>query len=275
MTDNAEAVVVECNQNIELGDLNLNTDRPLVKKKDDFFCKFHQLTLNIHNHQQINSKKTLILFYNFLILIYIGIQFGLMGVNFQDQDFIEANYYLPFHLLEFWAVFCFTLLESLILIATGNVTTEDWANTLQAGILLFNVVATLTAAIVFSMFPELYEVPAHYMEYSIQILITITDFIFIMKTTNKLDNKWFTYSKITFAVSTFLLSVFQLLIYSDTIPVPMGGERAGHFMEFSNEIANGIFALWYGSQMYSIYNDDLMCHEEKLKDVTTDEKNIL
>jgi len=242
-------------------------------RKDDYFCKYHQLTLNIHYHHQMNTKKTLILIYNFLILLYIGVQFGLLGVNFQTQDFIEANYYLPFHLLEFWAVFILTVLESLILIATGNINTEDWPNTIQGSVLLFNVLSTLTAAIIFSMFPNTYEVPSHYMEYSIQILITLTDFIFIYKSSKTSDNKTYTYIKFGFAISTLCLSVFQILVYAAAFSTGIEAERAAHFCEFSNEIANGCFALWYGFNMYKNYSDELSCYDCKIRDETMANSN--
>jgi len=236
------------------------------KKTDEHFFKYHQLTLCIHDYNLISSKKILTLIYIFLIIMYIGIQIGLMGVNFKSQDFIESNYYLPFHMLAFWAVFILTVLESLILIITGNVTQDDWINILQTVILLFNVVSTLSAAIIFSMFPAEYEVPAHYMEYSIQIFITLVDFLFIFKGSKTETNKWIIISKYIFAVLIFLLSLFQLLTYSAAVNVDMEPERAGHFMEFANEIANGLIALWFGFDQYYQISNNLLFHEHKMRD---------
>jgi len=251
---------------IELQNMKSEPNEQKNKKTDEHFFKYHQLTLCIHDYNLISSKKILTLIYIFLIIMYIGIQIGLMGVNFKSQDFIESNYYLPFHMLAFWAVFILTVLESLILIITGNVTQDDWINILQTVILLFNVVSTLSAAIIFSMFPAEYEVPAHYMEYSIQIFITLVDFLFIFKGSKTETNKWIIISKYIFAVLIFLLSLFQLLTYSAAVNVDMEPERAGHFMEFANEIANGLIALWFGFDQYYQISNNLLFHEHKMRD---------
>jgi len=249
----------------EINRLQEGNKTPRTHEQQDPFCKFHKLTLNIHDHEQTDSKKNLILLYNFIILGYIGIQLGLLSANFQSQDFIEANYYAPFHFIEFWAIFCFTIMESLILFITGNLTTDDWMSTIQTVVLLFNVVFSLIPAILFSLYPEFYEVPSHYLEYSIQILITSIDFIFIFKSSSKNDNKTYYYSKMAFAIGTFCLSIFQILVYAEAFSVGIEAERAAHFCEFSNESANGCFALWYGFEMYSKYKDDLQCHEQSMK----------
>jgi len=241
----------------------------MKKKESTVLCyhDFHKLTLDFHDYGRITSRKNQILIFIFLILVYIGIQLGLLGVNFKSQEFIEDNYYLPFHILEFWAVFCFTILESFILISTNSITLDDNFNILQMVLVLFNVISTLCAAIVFSMFPTTYEVPAHYMEYCLQILITMIDFMFVIKGQGGKNSGPVKCRgiKMIFAVLTLALSVIQILIYGNVIQVPMEPERAGHFCEFSNEIANALFALLYGFQMYTEVNQELVNNEIKIR----------
>ena len=50
-----------------------------------------------------------------LILIYFGVATTLLAANFQPQEVIEEDFYLPFHYAEFWSAFLFTVLEAFIL----------------------------------------------------------------------------------------------------------------------------------------------------------------
>lgn len=58
-----------------------------------------------------------LLIYMILICIYFACVTTLLAANNFDQDFIEANYFLPFHYTEFWTAFLFTLLEAFILVS--------------------------------------------------------------------------------------------------------------------------------------------------------------
>jgi len=241
-------------------------DRVQTMTGEDVFCKYHKLTLNIHDHQQINSKKTFILMYIFLLLAYIGIQLGLLSCNFKSQEFIEDTYYYSFHLIEFWAVFIFTVLEAFILFVTGNVNADDFLGVIQLCILSFNVVSTLVCAIMVSIDLSDYEVPTHFMEYSIQILITAIDFLFIFRFNGDQENKMFKYSKFVFASCICFMSWVQIFIYAGSFPTGgMEAERAAHFCEFSVESANALFALMFGYQLYNKYSSDLDCHEQNMR----------
>ena len=58
---------------------------------------------------------------------------------------------------------------------------DDRTNKLQMMFILFNIIASLCAAILYSMDPDEYDIIAHYFEYILQILITLVNFIFIFK----------------------------------------------------------------------------------------------
>ena len=216
--------------------------------------------LTLHFHDHLSRNRYLIIIYIFLILSYIGVFFGLLSVNFKDQEFIETNYYKPFHLLSFWAIFVFTILETLILLLSENI-----KNPLQIFVLFFDIVVTLSIAIMFTMYPEEYEEVAHYMEYSVQILISSVNYFFIFnmmygRIKAKSKNK-FLYVlqgiEIIVATLTIILSIFQLIFYSGAITTNMSKERVAHFCEFVNEILNGLFALIYSLSVYKLINGDL------------------
>jgi hypothetical protein len=83
------------------------------KRSEQFRNVFNDI--NDYNIMVWNQNKMLV--YAFSALMYIGIQIALFAVNFKDTDFIEEHYYLPFHLLEFWAVFVFTVIEGFVLLS--------------------------------------------------------------------------------------------------------------------------------------------------------------
>jgi hypothetical protein len=178
--------------------------------------RLHQLIVTIHHYQVLQTQKTLLLAYMFLILIYIGLNVGLLCANFVAQDYIEAHYFLPFHLFAFWGGFFFTAVEAVILISTGGVvcawpatdkendtendndttqkdaatvaatvaaaaaTTSTNNNSLWPTFLIFiNVMGTFATALLFTLDPEQYEVVTHYMEYILQILISAVNWIFV------------------------------------------------------------------------------------------------
>lgn len=250
--------------------LNEHHETDYVLTIDYSLKNFHKLGLNIHNHNKIEKNKNKIIVYLLVILTYIGVQFGLLGLNFQTQEYIEENYYYPFHVLEFWAVFIFTILESFILMTAEVLTTEGCLNIIQTSLSLFNIVSSLSCAILFNTFPAFYEVPAHYLEYSIQILITALNFIFIFQ---KNSNGKYLYEtslflfifQMIFAIITLVFSIIQLLIFKGTIHTALEPERAAHFIEFSIEAANGLFALWYGFNTYNKFLEELKVCSQKMK----------
>jgi hypothetical protein len=215
------------------------------------YQKLFQLFHDIHDYTTLSTRRNVILIYVFLLLLYIGMNFALLGLNFMSQDFIEQNYYLPFHMLSFWGVFLFTLLEAFILISADIV---NMSNYLQAGLVLFNILTTLTTAIIFSMFPHHFEVPAHYMEYSAQIFVSCVNIIFTLNFIRQKGGafkklKWlnnFRWLELIIALPIVMLSCLQIFIYAGILPITIEPERGAHFCEFSN----ALFALTYSVFIY-------------------------
>lgn len=231
------------------------------------FDRIHRLLHDLHAYSVWNWKKNLMLAYIFLLLIYVGMNVGLLGANFQDQDFIEEHYYRVFHMLAFWSVFVFTVLEAFILL-TAEVMLFNYQNALQSSIVLFNVLFSFATAILFTIYPDRYEVPAHWMEYSVQILISSVSLLFVWNyiSANEKQNIFFRfrYVELVAAVLIILLSILQLIIYSGRMHLKIGAERAAHFCEFVNEIFNGLFALFYAIVTYQQFRKRLNEHYERL-----------
>jgi len=227
----------------------------------------HYVLLGIHNHSKISIRLYLALLYIFSLLGYIGIFLALLALNFKDQEFIEEFYYRSFHLLAFWGIFVFTVIEAFILILSELVTKP------QAALLGFNVISSLMTAILFNVYPEEYEVVAHYLEYAIQIFISGVNFFFVFNLLRARPDSYnafykYRYLELVVVLAIIILSVFQLFFYSDLISTDIGAERTAHFCEFVNEIMNGCFALWFACVIYLGIRNELHQCSESLKTVS-------
>jgi hypothetical protein len=235
--------------------------------------KVVQTMYALSDYKTMGENQTKMLLYTFAILVYLAINLALFGLNFRDQDFIEENYYYPFHLLEFWAVFFFTLIEAFVLVSTGTLNINGpWSHVLQIGLALFDILFTLIIAIIFSMDPHEYEVPAHFMEYSAQIFITVVNFFFVVNYLRNNKNQdsvfyRFRHVEVGLTVITFLLSILQLLIYTEVIETDPGGERSAHFVEFITESLNALTVLWFSAVTYKQMNEETEYHYTKMREL--------
>ena len=224
--------------------------------------QIHHLIADDHNIRELGGLKNSLLSYMFLSLLYIGLNLALLIANFHPQDFIEANYYLPFHLAGFWGVFLFSMLEAIILISTDII---SWSNISQAMLILVNVMVSFSTAVLFSMDPKTFEVVCHYMEYSVQILISGVNVIFVMSYFRHPDPKDVGFKlrhvEIILAILVLKLSIVTLVIYSGVFTsISMGPERAAHFCEFTNEICNGLFTLAYAGRYFTSVRNQIQDH---------------
>lgn len=211
---------------------------------------------HIADFKLMRENQQQMLLYIFATLTYLGINLALFGLNFRDQDFIEEFYYLPFHLLEFWAVFVFTLIEGFVLVSTGTLQVNGpLGQRLQIGLAGFDILFTLIIAIIFTMYPEEYEVPTHWMEYSAQLFITLVNFVFVLNFSRMKQYQSglvykFRHVQTAVASLAFILSVLQFFVYSGIIPTPPGPERTAHFFEFITESLNAVVVLWFSVLAY-------------------------
>ena len=124
-----------------------------------------------------------------LCLVYLGINISLVCVNYVNVTFDasgsdDANAKEPvddtvYHLVEFWATFCFAIVEcvalantpkSLYAITGGNSTNTNTNANFQNPLFLrvvmfFNIVATAVPAVLISFSIETFEIASHEIEY--------------------------------------------------------------------------------------------------------------
>lgn len=223
----------------------------------------HLVAHDIHAFAILKERLNWFLLYIMAILLFVGLNGALLVANFRDQQEIEENYGLLFHLFSFWGVFIFTLVEATLLIGTGVVSRT---NKFQSAMILGDVCFSFLSAILFTLDPEIFEIPAHYVEYLIQIPISCVNLIFVNNyaSSSRPDNNSSGQARSFLEKGVSLLpvlsSVLQLLFYTEAIHTEMGPERSAHFCEFVNEILNGAFAFSYAIVNYNQWNQELDQH---------------
>ena len=242
----------------------------------------HQVAHDIHEFGILKERLNWFLLYIMTILLYVGLNATLLVANSYPQTYIESHYELPMNYISFWGVFLFTVVEAILLISTGVV---SWNNRYQSSVVLFDVGLSFFSATLYSLDPETFEIPAHYVEYLVQIPITCVNLIFVNRTytrtrtttttnpsstgmaddedTVKLSSlsiRIYRYIEIGSSYGVLLLSVLQLILYSGLLQVTMGNERSAHFCEFTNEMINGFFAFEYAVRCYNEWKQQLDQH---------------
>lgn len=248
----------------------------------------HQIAHDIHEFGIIKERLNWFLIYIMSILLYLGLNATLLVANSMPQTFIEEYYELPMHYLSFWGVFGFTVVEAVLLLSTSLVSLE---RRLASSLLFLDVCLSFGSALLYSLDPDIFEVPAHYAEYIVQILITSVNLLFIQdrqrqqseilvqdarsdqgKDKDDATTPPSRSSRTIFQSSlssleqgssyiALVLSLLQLALYSELVPTRMGGERSAHFCEFTNELINGIFALDYAIRSCQEYKARLDRHQ--------------
>ncbi|CAK88371.1 unnamed protein product (macronuclear) [Paramecium tetraurelia] len=215
-----------------------------VEKQKSKYCSLNlqnQSLLYNHIYNEHKFKKFIFAFFVLVIVLNFFCNLSLFIANFQTQEVIEEYFYLPFHQLDFWGAFFFALSEGCVLILTGIVTLDSY----KIYLIIINIGGTLVALILFLFNPELFEPTSHWIEYSVQLLLTLTDFLFIFQQDKTSLMYKYRYSESFIIIVTFIMSLIKLLIYGDIIPTNDDGERQAHYLEYSGEMINDCFAIFF------------------------------
>ncbi|CAD8094181.1 unnamed protein product [Paramecium sonneborni] len=194
---------------------------------------------HIYNNQKF--KQNILIFFILVIVINFFCNLALLVANCHPQEVIEDNYYLPFHMLDFYGSFFFALSEGCVLILTGIVTIDS----IKIYLIILNVGGTLVALILFTFDPEFFEVTSHWIEYSVQLLLTLTDFLFIFQQDKQSLMYKYRFYESCIIILAFIMSFLKLLIYGGVIPTNDQNERMAHFLEYSGEMINDCFAIFF------------------------------
>jgi hypothetical protein len=210
----------------------------------------NELLTRIYAQVQLNSSISKMTAYALIALLFASLQIALLVLNAQSEEFIEHDINVPFHLIEFWAIFAFTLLEAFLLSTSMNdvvtTATPPASRVVYLGTIGLNIALTLIAAILISIDMIKFETTAHFIEYVAQLPITLVDVVFVVQQSKakSVCHALVSYGGLV-SLLVFVATVFQLLVYCEAIDTGISSEQSAHFFEFTIELVNSIFALWF------------------------------
>jgi hypothetical protein len=207
------------------------------------------------NFSRFQREKLFISFMLFFLVIYFFNCLTLFILNCQPMEIISEKYEIPFHMLDFWGSFIFTLIEGCILVNANIVTIES----IRFPFIAFNIGMTLLAAVLYSVNPEYWEVPAHWIEYFAQICIVLSDLSFIFHQFKNTENILYKYRYFESVLICFLVifNFLKLLLYGEVISWGFPGEQSAHFIEFLGEMINAAFAFLFTIVYYKDCDQNL------------------
>lgn len=196
-----------------------------------------------------------------LILPYLGLVTALLCANnFDQESVIEPSYFLPFHMYEFWGAVYFAFAEGYILLVADDsfLSMDPSSQSSLVHLSIINVVSSVVAAALFTLNPSIFEVTSHYIEYASQITVTLMDAFFMILPRNGANElrarKRISRSPIRIQQGYFALLLLadlaKFVLYAEIVPTAIGNERSSHYVEFTVEILNGLWALFYIKDLY-------------------------
>jgi hypothetical protein len=219
-------------------------------------------TLNsMYLQLQLNASITKFTIYALAAAAFLALQIALIVINSQSDEVLE-RLDAPFHFTEFWAIFVFSMLEAFLLSTAatsavaaaalnGSVGARDsrWATNLYFASMGGTIILTLVGALLVSFDLELFEEPAHLVEYVAQVPLTLLDIIFVVLQIRAGEaNSKTNVALLAVAVLLSIASVVQLVVYCGALDLGISAERAAHFFEFTIEGLNAAFAVRFAMQ---------------------------
>lgn len=212
----------------------------------------------IVKYNELKSSSIIIIFLIIYTTIYFFSSMCLFIANTQGPEVIE-KFEIAFHSLDFIGSFIFALVEGISLIMSNIVVVGE----LRFYLLVLNIGMTLTGSILFILSPEYWEITSHWIEFSAQVFLTLTDLIFIsVQFKRNKDNILYKYRyyELIFVIMLLFCSIFKLFIFGNVFYFGIDPEQLAHYFEFSGEMANSIFALLF----LTAYYDDITLKIENL-----------
>ncbi|CAE7653775.1 CSN8, partial [Symbiodinium pilosum] len=166
-------------------------------------------------------------------LVYVGINICNTILNSMAPEFRRENKYF-FHMNEFWATFCFALVQVYALVGCPRDLRDIFSRpNLVKLIMIINVVATVVPALLVTASLENFEVPSHEIEYVNEITMAVVDFVFLYSMAKKaklMADSGLFFNLVVTAIA-MAIAVSQLCIYNG-LPGDIA-EQVAHYFEFT------------------------------------------
>ncbi|CAE7325185.1 CSN8 [Symbiodinium sp. CCMP2456] len=176
-------------------------------------------------------------------LVYVGINICTTILNSMDLQFREEHEQF-FHFTEFWATFCFALIQVYALVGCPRDFEDIFSRSkLVKLIMALNVVSTVVPAVLITASLERFEVIAHEIEYVNEITMALVDFVFLYSMAKKaklLLDESMLFNLVVTGIS-MAIAIMQLCIYNG-LPGAQG-EQLAHYFEFAFESFSGLISF--------------------------------
>ena len=160
---------------------------------------------------------------------------------------------LQFHIYEFWAGFLFACIEATSLIFTPRaLSTVSKRPGLLRTVLMFDIMSTFIAAVLVTFNLDVFEVPAHEIEFSNELTLALVSIIFLRSLTRGRDEK----GVLVASMIAICAPLFQLAVYNSPLKY---GEQYAHAVEFTFGAANCFVTFWFCLDNWFVAEEELRC----------------
>ncbi len=117
----------------------------------------------------------------------------------------------------------------------------------------------MIALILFLFDGKFWETTAHWIEYAVQLIVTLTGFAFVFGNQDKTSVLYkYRYIEAGLVVVSLAMSVLKLFVYGEVIELEMGEERGAHYFEYTGEMFNDVFALVFTLVRYQSVQNQIL-----------------
>ena len=160
---------------------------------------------------------------------------------------------LQFHIYEFWAGFLFACIEATSLIFTPRaLATVSKRPGLLRTVLMFDIMSTFIAAILVTFNLDVFEVPAHEIEFSNELTLALVNIIFLRSLARGRGEK----GVLVASLLAICAPLFQLAVYNSPLKY---GEQYAHAVEFTFGAANCFVTFWFCLDNWFVAEEELRC----------------
>ena len=117
---------------------------------------------------------------------------------------------------------------------------------------MFDIMSTFIAAILVTFNLDVFEVPAHEIEFSNELTLALVSIIFLRSLTRGRDEK----GVLVASLLAICAPLFQLAVYNSPLKY---GEQYAHAVEFTFGAANCFVTFWFCLDNWFVAEEELRC----------------
>lgn len=188
--------------------------------------------------------------------VYLGVNTCCIVLNGFDMDDPDAVVSVEvFHRLEFWATFCFNVVQVVALMYMPKQFEELCSSPMFLKfVVLVNVWASFVAALLVTISVEEFEMPSHELEYTNELTMAVVDLLLLAALLRNMSGHLWerknigSYMSLLMVLLAVGIATTQLCIYNFlgwTEDGESEGETLAHYFEFAFESLSALIAFWF------------------------------